>query len=63
MFLYSVYNLYKTRVMNIIYFNNIALHKTLMKQRAIFPLIQNIIGIKNDNPNYNKDYQKVKITY
>lgn len=49
--------------MNIIYFNNIALHKTLMKQRAIFPLIQNIIGIKNDNPNYNKDYQKVKITY
>lgn len=34
-----------------------------MKQRAIFPLIQNIIGIKNDNPNYNKDYQKVKITY
>lgn len=34
-----------------------------MKQRAIFPLIQNIIGIKNDNLNYNKDYQKVKITY
>lgn len=32
MFLYSVYNLYKTRVMNIIYFNNIALHKTLINE-------------------------------
>lgn len=32
MFLYSVYNLYKTRVMNIIYFNNIALYKTLINE-------------------------------